>query len=184
MSTLAYIKNFIKDRDVAAVTPSSSFLVKRVCRWIDFTRPNVIIEYGPGTGVFTKHLVAEMTDDSKLILIEGNDAFVQELRQRFSHDDRVEVYHDRAENVEEVVQAAGESAADYVISGIPFSFLDDDVKHELIARTRDILTGEGQFLVYQNYNHMEKPLRRHFGDVHKEYEILNLPPMFAYRASK
>jgi len=30
MSTLAYIKNFIRDRDVAAITPSSKFLVKRV----------------------------------------------------------------------------------------------------------------------------------------------------------
>jgi phospholipid N-methyltransferase len=184
MSTISYIKNFIKDRDVAAITPSSTFLVKRVCRWIDFSRPNVIIEYGPGTGVFTEHLVAEMTNDSRLILIEGNDAFVEELSERFGHDERVDVYHDRAENVEQVLQAAGEEAADYVISGIPFSFLDDDVKHELIQRTRKILTDTGKFLVYQNYNHMEKPLRHHFGHVHKEYELLNIPPMYAYQAAK
>lgn len=184
MSTLSYIKNFIKDRDVAAITPSSSFLVKRVCRWIDFEEPSVIVEYGPGTGVFSKHIVSQMTSDSKLILIEGNEAFVEKLREQFRHDDRVEVYHDRAENVEQVLEASGETAADYVISGIPFSFLDDDVKHSLLQRTRKILTDDGQFLVYQNYNHMEKPLRRHFGHVHKEYEILNLPPMFAYQATK
>jgi len=184
MSTLSYIKNFIKDRDVAAITPSSSFLVKRVCRWVDFTAPNVIVEYGPGTGVFTEHLVAEMTRDSKLVLIEGNQAFVEKLRQRFGHDERVEVVHDRAENVQAILDAAGESAADYVISGIPFSFLDDAVKHDLLQRTHRILNDDGKFLVYQNYNHMEKPLRRYFGHVHKEYEILNLPPMFAYQASK
>ena len=184
MSTLSYIKNFIKDRDVAAITPSSSFLVKRVCRWVDFSRPNVIIEYGPGTGVFTEYLVDEMTADSRLILIEGNESFVDKLSARFGHDERVEVHHDRAENVERIVHGAGEEAADYVISGIPFSFLGDDVKHELIQCTREILTDDGKFLVYQNYNHMEKPLRRHFNHVHKEYEIFNIPPMFAYQAAK
>ena len=184
MSTLSYIKNFIKDRDVAAITPSSTFLVKRVCRWMDFTVPNVIVEYGPGTGVFTEYIVSNMTPDSKLILIEGNESFVEKLRERFGHDERVEVYHDRAENVEQVLDASGESDADYVISGIPFSFLDDDVKDELIQRTREILADDGQFLVYQNYNHMEKPLRRHFERVNKEYELLNLPPMYAYQAMK
>lgn len=184
MSTLTYIKNFIKDRDVASITPSSSFLVRRVCRWIDFSVPNVIVEYGPGTGVFTEYIASEMTGDSRLILIESNEAFVEKLRQQFGHDDRVSVHLDRAENVEQVLNAVGETAADYVISGIPFSFLDADVKHALIQRTRDILDDDGKFLVYQNYNHMEKPLRRHFGRVHKEYEILNLPPMFAYEAMK
>lgn len=184
MSTLSYIKNFIRDRDVAAITPSSSFLVKRVCRWIDFTVPNVIVEYGPGTGVFTKRLAAEMTSNSKLILVEGNEAFVKKLREQFGHDDRVDVHLDRAENIENVLAASGETRADYVISGIPFSFLDDDVKHELIRRTRQILTDDGKFLVYQNYNHMEKPLQQHFEHVRKEYELLNLPPMFAYEATK
>jgi len=70
------------------------------------------------------------------------------------------------------------------VSGIPFSFLDDDVKQDLLERTRSILADDGKFLVYQNYNHMEDPLREHFGRVHKEYEILNLPPMFAYQAMK
>lgn len=184
MSTLTYIKNFIKDRDVASVTPSSTFLVKRVCRWIDFTVPNVIVEYGPGTGVFTEHIASEMTGDSRLVLIESNEAFVEKLRQQFGHDDRVAVHLERAENVERVLDAVGEAAADYVISGIPFSFLNDNVKHDLLQRTHEILDDDGKFLVYQNYNHMEKPLRRHFGRVHKEYEILNLPPMFAYEAMK
>lgn len=184
MSTLTYIKNFIKDRDVAAITPSSTFLVRRVCRWIDFDAPNVIVEYGPGTGVFSKYILKHMTADSRLIMIEGNADFVQKLKALTQGDDRVDVYHDRAENIREILDDAGEDHADYVISGIPFSFLDDEVKHELIQYTREALSDHGKFLVYQNYNHMEGPLRRHFGRVEKEYELLNIPPMFAYRASK
>jgi len=184
MGTLAYIKNFIRDRDVAAITPSSKFLVKRVCKWIDFDTPRRIVEYGPGTGVFSKYLLENMHDDSELIMIEGNASFVQPLRAYCEGDERAVVVHDRAENVRQIMDTHGVERADYVLSGIPFSFLDEDVKHELISRTRDVLTSDGKFLVYQNYNHMEKPLRRHFDSVTREYEILNLPPMFAYEALK
>jgi hypothetical protein len=39
--------------------------------------------------------------------------------------------------------------------------------------------------VYQNYNHLEDPLREHFSEVTKEYEPRNIPPtMFAYEARK
>jgi hypothetical protein len=31
---------------------------------------------------------------------------------------------------------------------------------------------------------MEDPLKQHFGHVKKGYEILNIPPMFVYEASK
>jgi phospholipid N-methyltransferase len=184
MGTLAYIKNFIKDRDVAAITPSSKFLVKRVCKWIDFEEPSTIVEYGPGTGVFSKYLLRHMHDESRLVMIEGNESFVQSLREFSRGDDRAVVVHDRAENVNDILDDHGIDQVDYVISGIPFSFLDDDVKHELLERTYEVLDDDGKFLVYQNYNHMEKPLRHHFGSVIKEYELLNLPPMFAYEARK
>lgn len=184
MSTLAYIKNFIKDRDVASITPSSNFLVKRVCRWIDFSKPNVVVEYGPGTGVFSTHILERLSPDSKLIMIESNEAFVDKLNEFAEPDPRARVYHDRAENVSDILHDTGEDKADYILSGIPFSFLDDNVKHELLRQTYHALAADGKFLVYQNYNHMEKPLRRHFPRVKKEYEILNLPPMFAYEALK
>lgn len=184
MSTLSYIKNFIKDPDVAAITPSSQFLVRRVCKWINFDEPSVIVEYGPGTGVFTRHIAKHMTDDSRLILIESNDEFIEALRDEFGADQRVEIHHDLAQHIDDILKDAGETRADYVVSGIPFSFLDEDVKQELLDQTYDALVDEGKFLVYQNYNHMEKPLRENFDRFQMEYELLNIPPMCAYEAVK
>ena len=185
MGTLAYIKNFIRDRDVAAITPSSKFLVKRVCRWIDFSQPCTIVEYGPGTGVFSTYILEHMTSDSTLLMIEGNEDFVDRLNEDVAADDsRAITVHDRAENAAQILTDHNLPAADYVLSGIPFSFLDDDVRNELLHITRDILSDAGKFLVYQNYNHMEQPLRQHFGRVKKEYELRNIPPMFAYEAMK
>lgn len=184
MGTLSYIKNFIQDKDVAAITPSSKFLVERVCRWIDFSSPSRIVEYGPGTGVFSKYILEHMGPDSSLLLIESNENFVRQLREMTEGDDRATIVCGRAENVRDIMDDAGIKEADYVLSGIPFSFLDDDTRKELLERTRAVLRDEGKFLVYQNYNHMEDPLRRHFASVTKEYELFNIPPMFAYEACK
>jgi phospholipid N-methyltransferase len=95
------------------------------------------------------------------------------------------VVEDRAENVKEILVDHGLDEADYVVSGIPFSFLDEDVKTDLLSRTCDVLAKDGRFLVYQNYNHLEEPLREHFSQVTKEREFRNIPPtMRAYKACK
>ena len=183
--TLSYIKNFLQDQDVAAIAPSSSFLVRRVCKWIDFDEDQTIVEYGPGNGVFSEFILDRMTPDSTLLLIESNSDFVDLLETRTADDPRVVVEETRAERIVEILDTHDVDAADYVVSGIPFSFLDDADTHQLLDRTRRVLAEDGKFLVYQNYNHLEAPLREHFSEVTKEYEPRNIPPtMFAYEARK
>ena len=183
--TLSYIKNFLRDQDVAAIAPSSSFLVRRVCKWIDFDEDQTIVEYGPGNGVFSEYILDRMTDDSTLVLIESNPDFVEMLEEMTANDPRAIVVDDRAERIVEILEEHDLDAVDCILSGIPFSFFDEDERQTLLARTRDVLTSDGKFLVYQNYNHLEEPLRNHFSEVTKEYEPRNIPPtMFAYEARK
>jgi phospholipid N-methyltransferase len=183
--TLSYIKNFFKDQDVAAIAPSSSFLVRRVCKWIDFDEDQVIVEYGPGNGVFSEFILDRMTADSTLLLIESNPDFVETLEEMTAEDPRTIVVEDRAEHVVDILEVHGLEEVDYIISGIPFSFLDATTTHDLLTKTREVLSEKGKFLVYQNYNHLEEPLREHFSEVTKEYEPRNIPPtMFAYEAKK
>lgn len=183
--TFSYIKNFLQDQDVAAIAPSSSFLVQRVCKWIDFEDDQIIVEYGPGNGVFSEFILDRMTTDSTLLLIESNPDFVDTLEEMTADDPRAVVVKDRAERIVEILDDHDIDAVDYIVSGIPFSFFDEDERHELLTRTRDVLAEDGKFLVYQNYNHLEDPLREHFSEVTKEYEPRNIPPtMFAYEARK
>ena len=182
---LTYIKNFLRDQDVAAIAPSSSFLVRRVCKWIDFEEDQIIVEYGPGNGVFSEFILDRLTPNSTLLLIESNADFAEMLEARTADDPRAVVVKDRAERIVEILDTRGVEAVDYIVSGIPFSFLDEDEKQTLLAQTRNVLSDDGKFLVYQNYNHLEAPLRDHFSEVRKEYEPRNIPPtMFAYEARK
>lgn len=187
MSTATYVKAFLKDKDVAAVTSSSTFGMRHVCRPVNFDRARTVIEYGPGTGVFTRYFLDRMPDDGKLLAIEANSELVTVLREEFD-DERLIVCEGDARNVHQLMGSHGMSDADYVISGIPFSWLDPEGRRELMKQTYEILGPDGMFLAYQTFwqpdAHLKDPAQEYFPSVWTEFELLNLPPMRIYRASK
>lgn len=156
-------------------------MVKRVCEKIDFSKDNVIVEYGPGNGVFTRYILDHSTFGSRIISIELNANFVRDLGR--IKDERLSVYHDTAENVGQILTDFGITGVDYVLSGIPFSFIKKKQKDEILSTTSSVLKPGGKFLAYQTSNHLKQPLEKHFPLVSMKYEIRNLPPMCLYEAS-
>jgi phospholipid N-methyltransferase len=63
MSNLAYLKEFIRDKNVASLFPTSSFAVKRAFKTLDFAKLKVVVEYGPGEGAFTRRLLKRLAPD-------------------------------------------------------------------------------------------------------------------------
>lgn len=187
MDTFTYVKNFIRDKDVASITPTSVFGVKRVCSKINFDRSDLIVEYGPGTGVFTNYLLKNMKTDARLILIERNKNFDSILKKNF-HDPRVVIVNDSAENVLETLRSCKESQADYILSGIPFFWLSRDLKHRILYNTHRALKKGGKFLVYQTCfqadHHLKVHLADYFPTVRARFEIRNLPPLRIFEAVK
>lgn len=182
MSTFTYLKSFLKDKDVASVTPTSRFCIRRVCKPIDFSETNTILEYGAGTGIFSYYLLERMTADSRLILFETNYGLFKKLKK--IKDPRVKLYNESVEWVEQILGEEMTGNVDYIISGIPFSFLDDTVKRNILNQSKKMLRQEGEFLAYQTSGHLKEPLREVFGNVHTEFELLNIPPMTVYEAVK
>lgn len=181
MSKINFLKTFIKDRDVASITPTSRHCVKRVCSHINFEKDFLLVEYGPGDGVFPRYLLERMTPGSRLVLIEANKDFVKHLTRSLD-DPRVEVYNILAGNVENVLAPEDLGNVDYVLSGIPFSFLNHDRKREVLRTTKKILKRKGKFLAYQTSGHLKKPLMDVFGNFDTEMEMLNIPPYLIYEA--
>lgn len=181
-NTITYLKSFFKDKDVASVTPSSKFCIRNVCDHIDFSKDMLLVEYGAGTGVFADFLLEHMTADSRLLLIETNEAFVKELNK--IADPRVEVHHESVEHIRNILGEERQGRVDYIISGIPFSFLDEESKYSLLEDSIEILREGGKFLAYQTSGHLKKPLREVFGNVNTNMEFLNVPPMMIYEAVK
>lgn len=182
MGTLTYLKTLVRDRNVASITPSSSYTVRKTTKSIDFTKDNIIVEFGPGTGVFSEYLLKRMSSHSRLIMIELNPDFAEMLHG--ISDKRVSVYNDSAAAIEEILANEGLSEADYILSGIPFSFLDADIKQSILSKSASSLTEDGAFLAYQTSSHLKEYLEQHFGDVKVSYEWRNIPPMCIYEARK
>ncbi len=182
MSTIAYLKNFIKDRNVASVTPSSPVCVRHVCKKINFKKTNIIVEYGPGMGVFTKYLLKHLNADSRIIAIELNPNFARKLKE--IKDKRLIVYNDSVEHVAGLVQKSGIQEVDYILSGIPFSFLSDEIRLNVLEQTKILLRNGGKFLAYQTSGHLKQPIKTVFKNLHTEFELLNVPPMIIYETVK
>jgi phospholipid N-methyltransferase len=187
MDTIVYLKTMLHDRQVASLMPTSGFAVERVCSKIDFSQRNVIVEFGPGTGVFTRYLLDHLTPDSVLILIERNEEFVHILQDTF-HDPRLAIYHDSAENIEQLLARSQELQADYIISGIPFSFLPHELRDAIVSKSQQCLRGGGKFLAYQTFFQLDRFLKdyldQYFEKAETEICLFNAPPLKIFEAVK
>jgi phospholipid N-methyltransferase len=187
MGTIKYVKYFLRDKNVASITPTSPFGVKRVCKKIDFSKAKLIVEYGPGTGVFSKFLLKNMHPCAQLVLIERNPGMFKALKKTFTQK-RVHLYNDSAENIGNLVDGQWSSKPDYIISGIPFSYLPNDIRQDIVRQTHLVLADNGKFLAYQTFcqkdDHLFVHLKQFFCHVTSEFEFLNIPPMRIYEAIK
>jgi phospholipid N-methyltransferase len=177
VSTL-FFKRFLKRPfQIASIVPSSKALVERVGSKIDFTKPQVIAEYGPGEGVHSREIARRMTPDSHLLLFELDAALARTLEGQFANDPRVHVIHGDAASLPYELKRHGFTSCDYILSGIPFSILKIDKKRALLRKTYDALRQGGKFIIYQVTNELKQHATV-FQSAESEYFLQNIPPMF------
>lgn len=194
MEALTYIKNLIKDPNIASIAPTSSFGIERLCRKMDFPSAKVLVEYGPATGVITQRLLQEMTPDAQIVTIDTNERFNGILKRRMN-DSRLHVIHDSAENVDSIVKKIlnknAEGSVDYIISGIPFTMIPPEIGLNIVRKTYQCLRPGGKFLVYQflkpetaKGKGIHRLLPQVFKMTHREIEFRNIPPLRIYEATR
>lgn len=178
----ALLKNFIKDKHVATIAPSSRFALRRICNAIDFSKDIILVEYGPGTGVITKAILQRMSPKSRLIAIEKNEGLFLYLKKII--DSRLQVINGDVLNVNILLKNfLKNKKADYVISGIPFSMYKKEDRAESIKKTRSILTKDGRFILYQFSPIVRRHLTGQFTNIKTSFELINIPPLFIMEAS-
>ena len=173
---LLFARNFFRHpRMLGSIVPSSRFLIRELLAPIDWKRARVIVEYGPGVGGITAEVLRRMRSDAMLIAIEMNPDFVSYLRGAL-RDPRLRVVEGSAESIDEVLRRCGQSQADYIISGIPFSTIPAPLRERILRKTRAALAPGGAFLVYQFSTRVLQDLKRIFGVVGRKFEPLNVLP--------
>jgi phospholipid N-methyltransferase len=177
---LDFLLGFLRNpREVASIVPSSRFLTRRVRECGDVERARVVVELGPGTGVMTGPLLERMPSDSVLIAIEINPAFAALLRREFA-DPRLRVHEGSAVDIEVALAKQGVDKADLVVSGIPFSTLDEGVGRATLLAAKRVLAPGGRFVAYQFRSHVARQAEPVFGPPQTHSGFWNIPPMKIY----
>lgn len=187
MSLPLYIKCVLKDRQVASIVPTFRNTVRRTIGGLEYHRDLRVVEYGPGSGAFTKHILGRLSPQSELFAFETNLDFVMRLR-RTIRDPRFTVF---AESAELVTERVGNGSVDYVVSGIPFSLIPWEVRRAIIRASWEVLKPAGKLITYQMFPPTARkdvhllPLVEELFEVEEvEYELLNIPPLRVYRGRK
>lgn len=160
---------------LGSLIPSSRFLVNRLLDQVDWSRAGTIVEYGPGVGTFTGEILRRLRPDGNVVAIDTNRDFARYL-SRTLRDDRLHVIEGSAADAEEHLRERGLGRADYVISGIPYSTMDPELRERILRSTHDLLQPDGAFLVYQFTRAVLPYLRDVFPQVQVEFEPRNIMP--------
>ena len=141
---------FVKHpKTVGAVMPSGKALAEKMMEPIQFDRADCIVEYGPGTGSFTRKLLKYRKEGTKLILIENNPVFYDRLKKEFGMQKEVVMILGSAENVNGYLAQYGIKTADYIVSGLPFTSLPKDISEKILLATQRAIGTKGRFLTFQ-----------------------------------
>lgn len=165
------------------MSPSSRFLAKKMLKSIDFKQVRVIVELGPGTGVFTRRMLEQLHPEGILLVFELNDNFMNLLKKEFK-DPRVHLIHDSAEKIGEYLEKLGYSKADAVVSSLPLANFPEDLRTRILNESYKVMTDQSLYVQFQYSLNAKKAIKALFRKVEITFTPVNFPPAFVYTCRK
>lgn len=178
---LAFLRGFLtRPKEVGSIIPSSRFMERRIVKTAELASAKLAVELGPGTGGTTRALLRNMAPDSTLVAIEINPGFVKLLSEHI-RDPRLIVHHGSATEIPSILAKHGLGEPDVILSGIPFSTMDESLGTAILQSVRESLAPGGRFVAYQFRDRVHTLGVDVFGRASVQTELLNVPPMRVYR---
>lgn len=180
MFILEYIKN---PRNVGAIAPSSKYLANKIIDTINFEKAKCIVEYGPGTGAFTEKILARAKDNTIVLLIEINKEFYNTLKNIYGHKKNVIIINNSVENIDIILEKYSIKAVDYIVSGLPFASLPQNISRCILQKTSKIINGNTEFITFQYSLLKLNFFREYFSEIKYKKVIRNLPPAYVLKCT-
>ena len=168
---------------VGSVMPSGDALARMITKGVDPGHAPVI-ELGPGTGVFTRALLARGLDEADLTLIESGPNFLKMLRERFPRAHIVKADAARIAGLD--LHPPGSVGA--VVSGLPLLSMSPRKVMGVLIDAFHYLREDGAFyqFTYGPRCPVAKQIRERLGLESKRVgrTLRNLPPATVYRITR
>ncbi len=171
------LRHFIK---IGSVFPSSNYLARRMVKGIN---SKVVVELGPGTGVFTTEILKVLPEDGILISIESNKSFVDYLNKRI-FDKRLRLYNGDALKLKEYLKENQIDTVDCVVSGLPLGHFNAEMKNGILNAIYNSLSDDGVYIQFEYFLAGIRSIKRYFPRVSLSFELFNIPPAFVIRCKK
>lgn len=167
----------------AAVLPSGEALAAAMTAGIDPTSAPVI-ELGPGTGVFTRALLARGVPEERIALVELGAEFVEPLRRQFP---RATLVREDASRLG-ALQFFGGEPAGAVVSGLPLLAMPPNTVRRVLDEAFTRLRSDGAFFqfTYGFRCPVPPPLLDRLGlrATRVGIALRNVPPAAVYRIER
>ena len=187
----AILREYMRNpRRTGAVAASSGALARTICSEIGIASAKSIVEYGPGTGIFTREILARRRPDALFCAFEVNPKLAERFRGQFPD---VTLFEDSAANAPDLLPKIDMGPADCIVCGLPWAAFDDDLQDALLDATMSILRPGGKFATFAYLQGLLLKAGRHFRrKLHDRFALVrrspvvwrNLPPAFVYRCTK
>jgi phosphatidylethanolamine/phosphatidyl-N-methylethanolamine N-methyltransferase len=189
--TLLFLREFARrPSQIGAIAPSSPQLTAEIVRQAGVHKAGIIVEFGPGTGSFTREILRQKKDNAFFVGIETNTALVKTLRKKFP---KAIIVANSAEHTLAILKKHHLSEADCIVSGLPWAMFPSLLQDKLLEAAVDSLRPGGRFTTFAYLHGLLLPtglrfrqkLKENFSKVHLGRIIWkNIPPAFVYRCIK
>jgi phosphatidylethanolamine/phosphatidyl-N-methylethanolamine N-methyltransferase len=172
-----------------SLVPSSSYLARMMVQQAGLEDADAVLEYGPGTGVFTHYILRELRPHSRFAAIEINPRFAAIFR---AEHPGVPLFEDSVENVHAICESMQIAEVDCVISGLPWAFFPKSVQIMFLDQMMKVLKPGGTFVSFGYLHSLSLPMGRnlaallptYFTTVSRSIVWFNLPPALIYRCRR
>ena len=169
-------------RQVGTVTRSTPLICKRLAKGANADTGNVILELGAGDGVITKHILEMLPQQSKLLALEINPKFCDQLRK--INDDRLVVIQDSAEKISSHLKAQDIDKVDGVVSTLPLVGMPRDLGRSIVNSCYSVMKSGSSYSQIHYSMNMRKIYKEVFDEVKIGWEVRNVPPAFVFICKK
>lgn len=138
-----------------------------------------VVEFGAGSGVYTRELLRRMHPEARLLAFEVDRRLSAKLCAELD-DPRLQLVNASAEEADGYLAGA---PVDVLVSALPFTSLPGAVRRRVLDLSPAVLAPRGVMLVLQYSPLIQGELQRRFASVQRRISPLNLPPAFLFRCS-
>lgn len=185
---VAFLGRFLASpRSVGAVAPSSPALVKMMVDWFDWQTHRTIIEYGPGTGVFTEAIQRQRHAESRFFAVELSETLAQRVRLRCP---QVDVHQGSVVDIAKICRDRSIDSIDAIVCGLPWAAFPEPLQDDVLDATMPMLPAGAKFATFAYLQGLPLPagrrfakkLRARFAKVQTSPVVWrNVPPALIYR---